>query len=297
MLPLRTWTIWCATRVTLAGSHAMLARTYLILALSCAAPLAAQQEIPAPRTALGLTAPLATVMIVGTHHFSNPNQDMVKTDFDDPRSPRRQAEVMDLVRRLAAFKPTRIALEASYGSTEIVEQYARYVNGQYVLTANEVDQVGFRLAKQLSLSTVYPIDYRIGLDFGGPLGYAAANGQAEKAQAMKRALEGVGTLFAAMSTKSIVELYRIENEPAALELNQSLYVYLAEIGRDSVYVGADQMTRWYARNARIATNILRTAAPGERVLVLIGTGHAYLLNEILSRSPSVRLEPVLALLK
>ena len=50
--------------------------------------------------------------------------------------------------------------------------------------------------------------------------------------------------------------------------------------------------RWYERNFRIASNVLRLIdAPTDRVLVLIGAAHGPILREILSGVPGVRMIP------
>lgn len=97
---------------------------------------------------------------------------------------------------------------------------------------------------------------------------------------------------------TILEALREHNDPALLRQNQAFYTYMAEIGKDSNYVGADEMTRWYQRNLKMATNLVRIASsPTDRVLVLVGSGHAYWLTEILATSPSVTVEPSITYLR
>jgi hypothetical protein len=255
------------------------------------AALVAQTATLDARAALGLTAPQPVVMILGTHHMANDNLDAVKTAFDDPRSPKRQAELRVVLDRIAEFRPTKIAIEAPWGSTRMQERYRDYLAGRHELSANEIDQVAFRLAKELGHATVHPIDYREGLDFDGPMKFAAEHGQGDKVQAMQRAFGEIARFLDRAGQGTLLDMYRVNNDRRLMDENQKLYVYLAEIGKDTAYVGAEQLVRWYDRNAKIAMNIVRTASsPDDRVLVLIGSGHAYLLNEILSHSPRVKLE-------
>jgi hypothetical protein len=72
-----------------------------LAALLCAtaAPVAAQvQDKPA-------------LLIVGTPHFANPGRDIVNTRVDDVTTPEREREIEAIVERLAAFRPTRVAVE------------------------------------------------------------------------------------------------------------------------------------------------------------------------------------------
>ena len=55
--------------------------------------------------------PRPELLIVGSGHFANPGRGVVNVHVDDVLGPKRQAEVKDLVNRLAAFKPTIVAVE------------------------------------------------------------------------------------------------------------------------------------------------------------------------------------------
>jgi len=262
----------------------------LLLVFGVSALSASGQTFDA-RAALGLSGPAPTFMVLGTHHMGNPNRDAVKTSYDDPRSPQRQAELRQLVDKLRAYKPTKIAIEAPYGSTAAVEKYQQYLRGQYELTADEVDQIAFRLGKELGHSTVYPIDWRNDMDISGVMEFAAKNDQPQIAKGFETAMGAIGAWQKQLQGKSILDMYRIENDPELQGKMQAMYVRMVEVGKDSVYKGADVVTSWYERNLKIAANILRTARdPNDRVLVLIGNGHAYYLNEILGHSPSVHVE-------
>jgi pheromone shutdown protein TraB len=58
------------------------------------------------------------------------------------------------------------------------------------------------------------------------------------------------------------------------------------------------VAQWYHRNLLIATNITRLSqGPGERILVLIGAGHAKLLREFLSEVPGFEVVDCLRYLK
>jgi pheromone shutdown protein TraB len=50
--------------------------------------------------------------------------------------------------------------------------------------------------------------------------------------------------------------------------------------------------RWYERNLKIASNVLRIIdSPSDRVLVIIGAAHGPILREILAQVPGVRVIP------
>ncbi len=270
----------------------------LLIALGLAYTENARAQELNARNALGLTGARPVITILGTYHWANPNLDAVKSNYEDPRSPKRQAEVRQLLEKLKAFKPTKIALEQPYGSPAAQDRYARYLKGEYELSANETDQVGLRLAKELGHATVYPFDVRLGMDMDAVMKAAAANGQTDKLQAMQRAFGEIAKWQAAQASMTILEALRQHNDPALIREGQAFYTYMAEIGKDTSYVGADVVVRWYERNLKMAANLLRIASsPSDRVLVLVGSGHAYWLHEILATSPSVAIEPSITYLR
>jgi len=119
------------------------------------------------------------VMLLGTYHFANPGLDAVKVTQRDTLGPERQKEILDVVDRLAAFKPTKILLEVvPERQADLDAHYASFAAGTSPLTANESQQIGFRLAKRFGAKLV-AVDYRSDMDFDKVFGFAAQNGMAE----------------------------------------------------------------------------------------------------------------------
>src|SRR5688572_7444514 len=85
------------------------------------------------------------VMLVGTYHFANPGRDVIKQDIDDVLQPKRQAELEDLVARIALWKPDRVAVEWPISQTDTARaRYASYRAKTLPPNRNEVVQIGFR---------------------------------------------------------------------------------------------------------------------------------------------------------
>ena len=247
---------------------------------------------------LNLKSPKPQVMILGMYHMANNNLDMVKTSWDSPLSAKRQAEIQEVVARLKRFNPTKIAVEAQWGSVKINERYTRYVAGQDTLRANELDQIGFRLAKQLGHKQVYPIDYQQDMDFDRIIQFAMANGQQSHVERMQQIFAFLGAEDEKSKSLTVLEHLRTINESVALDLGNRPYLLLAEVGKDTSYVGAEVIAGWYERNLKIAMNVIRIAeSPADRILVLIGAGHATLIRQFLTESPSTRVVPASEYLK
>ncbi len=63
--------------------------------------------------------------------------------------------------------------------------------------------------------------------------------------------------------------------------NKDLYLLTNAAGAGSGFEGADATARWWHRNIRMYANIQRYATPGERVLVVAGSGHTAILRDLL----------------
>lgn len=232
--------------------------------------------------------PKPRVLIVGTYHMANNNRDMVKTSWDSPFSSKRQAEIREVVERLQKFAPTKIAVEAPWGNVKINERYARYLTGGDTLSANELDQIGFRLARELGHKHVYPIDYKKDMDFDHIIQFAMANGQQRYMERLQQIMGFIGALDEKRKTLTVREHLSEINDAEALAMGNRPYLLLAEVGKDSSYIGAEVIAGWYERNLKIAVNLVRLAESStDRILVLIGAGHVTLLQQFLRESPSV----------
>jgi hypothetical protein len=116
-----------------------LTKYFLLTAIMIAPALAA---VPAQRDDgfieskfLGENLPKAQVLLLGLFHFKDAGLDGFKPQHPfDINSPERQAELADVLRRLAAFQPTRIAIEgkADWQATAN-ERYAGFLAGTFSL--------------------------------------------------------------------------------------------------------------------------------------------------------------------
>src|SRR6516162_7700352 len=87
------------------------------------------------------------VMVLGTYHMANPGRDVYNMQADDVRAPKRQRELAELTEVLAKFQPTKIAIEADPDNKTLPAAFQEYLAGKHELSRNEIEQIGFRLAK------------------------------------------------------------------------------------------------------------------------------------------------------
>jgi hypothetical protein len=235
----------------------------------------------------------AQVMVLGMYHFTAKN-DMHNLDSDDVLAAKRQAEITDVVARLRAFNPTKIVIEAPYGDVKKNRQYAEYLAGKYTLTGNEVDQIGFRLAKELKHKQLYPVDLKTPFNYGELLRFAKENDQTGITSRAEDGLKKfVGEINELQKRASVLEMLQAINTERFINANHQTYLIINVVGKDANYIGADLVSEWYKRNLLIFANIQRLIeSPTDRVLIIYGQGHAKLLRQFIQDSPDMELVEV-----
>lgn len=229
------------------------------------------------------------VLIVGVFHFDTPGLDMFNPKMKDILGDRRQREILEVVKRLERFRPTKIAVEAPYGSKTIQNRLDRYLKDEYVLTASEIDQLALRLARTLGHAEIFSVDHRQDMDLNGLFKYAEENGQGELVQkSMAEFAQKIQPLISDeyLESNSMMKVLYDMNTAEFERMGHGIYMSLLRIGKDNNYAGADLVGAWNTRNLKIATNLIRiTDRPDDRVLLIIGSGHAPMIRLYLNQTP------------
>jgi hypothetical protein len=251
-----------------------------ILAVCCSAlPLKAQTAPPVEP---------AQVLLLGVYHFANPGLDVVKVEVADVLSPTRQDEILSVVAALACFRPSKVAVEALPSSaTRLDSLYEAYRLGQHELSPNETEQLGFRLAAMHEHSRVYPVDYRTDFPFGALLEYAEVHDPDFLIFLEEDRKRMTAEDNRQQRENTVAEILNQSNDPEELALSHGIYMRFARVGAGDTYVGADLLSKWYERNIHIFTNIQRLARSGDRILVVMGSGHAPILRELITSDPDM----------
>lgn len=263
----------------------------MIATLACAAILG--QDFAAAVKRLE-PAEKPKVLIVGFYHFENPGRDLIKADLDDHLLPKRQREIEALNAALAKFKPTKIAVEASLTSTTTNDRYAAWKAGSHTLTANETEQVGFRLAKQFDHAKLFPIDTKLDLDFEAVFKAATPKQMAQMQQMMAE----VQAMQDALPKQTVLESLNLMNSPEADRVGNGLYLRMLAIRQGDTQAGSELVAAWWKRNIMWVSNLTTVATDkSDRILVICGAGHASLLRSILRDSLDFEVVPPLPFLK
>lgn len=240
------------------------------------------------------------VLLMGTWHFAYPGLDEHKTSEEDKINiftPKRQAELQELLDYVAQFQPTKIIVESGANTGYLMYRYRRWKKGEEDLYANERDQVGIRLMDQLGLDTLY------GCDAGGLLGELLDKAGKTKADKyikkvadrhyfggddpwMQRYKEWYVYDDKQMPRNTLLENFLYLNQDKVIDRYFGAYISGGQFDSEA-FEGPDALSLyWMNRNLRIFHKIQQLDIKNDdRVLLLFGAGHMGILRWLYECSP------------
>ena len=236
-------------------------------------------------------SPRAEVLVLGVYHMANPGHDLFNTKADDVLAPKRQQEIAQLASVLKKFQPTKIAIEADVYSQRVPKEYTDYLAGKYTLSRNEIDQIGYRLAREMGHKAIYPVDVDGEFPFQRVVNYAKASGKSKELDAI---MGEIGAMVKAqndyLSSHTVLETLLYMNADPKVANDVGFYFREAHFGEPGDWAGADLIAEWYRRNVRIYSNVVHLIdSPNERILVIYGSGHLGWLRQQFANDPNIRL--------
>ncbi len=245
-----------------------------------------------------------TIMILGSWHFTSSGLDAINEKTDDVRAPKRQREIEQLVEQLKEFKPTKVAVEVDPSRCDReIKNYQGYLNGTYQLGPYEGEQIGYRLAKEFGHSRMYCVDYwpehwpvHIDHELMDTGTFAKTHNQEHLLQPLptgKVTRDAEGRIWIEPEKyEPMIDKYIRINQPESRHADHQGYIRAARVGLGTEYPGANWVVHsWYSRNLKIFVNITRiTESADDRILLIIGAGHVYLVQQFLENSGDYHLE-------
>jgi len=231
--------------------------------------------------------PQTKIMTLGVFHFAYPNLDAVKTDekdqisvLDEPY----QSEIIAIAKALKEFNPTIIAVESTPDNQSLQDSLlGLYQQGLRTLRRNEIEQLGFRLVKELDLEKVWCVDDP-GRHYSNIEEIFNDKTRLEKFERYyfeNQTSEYLPTIPDTRISSIIDELFG-RNQPEWIRERLSIYLLhpFKYEEQEGDFTGVDFETgRWYNRNLRILRNIQRIPqSPNDRILLIVGSEHLNLLN-------------------
>ena len=236
------------------------------------------------------TAEDARVLVLGVFHFGNPGLDYVKSEVPDVLSTERQKEIAAITEALARFKPTKVMVEAPEArGAALNAEYRAWREGKRALARDEVEQLGFRLAAKMNHDAVYAIDVKGDMNLDGVIEEAKKSDPAFLASFDALMKEVIGPQQRMQVEKPLRDTLRFVNDPANVRRGHQAYVEMARIGSSENPIGAEQSAVWYERNLKIFANLARLAKPDDRIVVIYGSGHTAILQQLVRDMPGMTL--------
>ena len=236
--------------------------------------------------------PPVEVMIVGTFHMDNPGHDLHNMKVDDVLTARRQKELADVTERLARFRPTAVMVESQRRDpgASTLPRYREYLAGTLAPSRNEIVQIGFRLAKRMGLEQVYGIDVDGDFPYDAVKAFADSHGMDGMLDELGKEIDrDIGAESAQLARDTIGATLARINEPAHIVAGNHFYSAMTRIGAGDEQPGAALLGAWGLRNFRICARLIQNTQPGDRVVVVYGAGHAFLLRQCIAQTPGFRL--------
>lgn len=227
------------------------------------------------------------VMIIGVYHYGE-TSDLTKVEQKNVNDLKIQSK--EVVDALSQFNPTKIAVETVFEEqTNLNENYRNYQLDDFKQRKNEIELIGFPLAKKMGISEISCVDWMEDeneyAELGDILQYAKEYENERYNHIMQKYVEPMQRQSEELSTISILEGYERLNNIETVKQMHEVYMELAMIGKEKKYYGIDWLTWWYKRNLIIYTNLRRVITdPHDRVLLLIGSGHVHLIKQFLEKS-------------
>lgn len=256
-------------------------------------------------------------LVLGTFHFGE-TPDFRSSNFDDVLKPKRQREIMQVVRKLAAYKPDKIFVEntpeaQAFWDNVYQEYQQRKIPKNASVLKNEIFQIGIRTASLLKI----------------PSGVICINYMNETQRKTKNEVEKNWREFiievntkkpdfdsffksnslASANFKSYLEEHeswkklKLRDHLVKMNEEQSLrnlqyFNVLAWMDNNTNGVGAELASMEYFRNLKIVQNLYTKLDNGDnRILIIFGAAHAQILSDVLKSHPVFTLIPVSEVLK
>ena len=224
-------------------------------------------------------------LFLGSYHMNNHGRDMFNVKASDVTSPERQQEILEVVAAIEAYRPTKIMIERDVADQADVQAHLQETcAGKRQQSKEEYEQIGFRLACRLKIPVVAvnynelgPIQDPKKIDLGSatPKDWDEIKAFGESDNNHLQAIE---------QTQSVGNILMYLNSDAKTQEIASRYYLLAKLESPTDRVGANWVQYWYGRNLVIFNNIIRNTSPGDRVLVIYGYGHGYILRRMAEES-------------
>lgn len=215
------------------------------------------------------------IMIVGTQHYhevfsySEPDEQFLES-------------VNTLRDSIIKFQPTRICIEQEAKIQNVInESFYRY--NPAIFYKNEAYDLGFYTAKKLNLASVIAMawmEQEYGVHGMSDVYEWAKNHDLSFIELIEEIQDHHDEINKLNDSHKItLEL----NKPESYKMDEKLYGRMLLIGNDS-NISIPWLTWWYKRNMIMVNHITQNLNNNDKVVVIVGSGHIYIIKQLLEAS-------------
>lgn len=229
------------------------------------------------------------IMVLGINHFS---KDVLSTE--------NQIGLIQLTEVLGKFQPTKIVLELQPKAlAKMNQEYQNYVKDSSFISDkyNEVYQLGFRLARKMNHDSIYLFDDQTefigsleGFTFDAFGAYAQENDAGFYDRYLKEITDKFQNNQTILKQQNLLNQIVLRNSPMAQKFNaQRMHSFEIRVGIQKSWIGPDWLGRFYRRNIRMMANVMKFNRPEDRILIIVGDNHKWILDELFENTPDFEL--------
>ncbi|SEN00311.1 hypothetical protein SAMN05192533_10810 [Mesobacillus persicus] len=208
------------------------------------------------------------IILVGTYHFEE----------DEELIEKKEKEVIELVDYLAHYKPTKVAVEWEKSKDKDLNIEYKNSNGDYSI--DEIQQIGFRLAKKLNHEKIYAVNWsgKISQEDMTELNASIQSSYPELLNTMKVISENAPDI--SLNTPLVNSFRKSNDKEATKELERMYLSFVTVTDNKEKMIGFDFLNKWLERVLMIFKNIVETSSSNDRTLLIIGSDHLWMLRKL-----------------
>lgn len=216
----------------------------------------------------------AKIVLVGTFHMKE-YPEFIQNQQD---------EIIELMEYLSEYNPTKIAVEWSKeDADQLNNEYREFINDGELKTG-EVYELGFRLAKKLQHSQLYPVDCNGRIDDEE---LTALFSEIEKnyPDILEKLTDFKNKQIEPEDEVSIIEVFKQLNDIKRVNELQQIYISFSNVKQGNSSIGIDFLTKWHERELGIFSNVMEIAkGSDDKILLITGGDHLWTLRNLFEDS-------------
>jgi hypothetical protein len=203
--------------------------------------------------------------------------------------------------KIKKFGPDKIFVEWKHTSQAKLDLfYNKNTDSLLKKDSDEIVQLALRTAKKLNHKKLFGIDYRNNFPYDSLM---MAMEKANQKDLMKKNTDEMEKFQNQHNEKigksSLIDMMLFYNKKQTENQNIQWYLEIANRGGNpDDFSGASLVSKWYQRNLYIYSLIQKlTESTDNKIMILVGAGHAALIREFISHDPTFELVDLSTVLK